>query len=63
MKNVLLVVLLLSMGFIIYFFVEEQIKGVVLSQWENIFLSVLYLIVGISVLILIRRKSSEKRKQ
>lgn len=49
------------MGLIIYFFVEEQIKGVVLSQAENIFLSVLYLIVGVSVLILIRLKSSEKK--
>ena len=26
MKNILLVALLLSMGFIIYFFVEEQLK-------------------------------------
>jgi hypothetical protein len=43
--------------------VEEQFNGVVLSHWENIFLSVLYLIVGISVLILIQIKSSEKKKQ
>lgn len=63
MKNILLVTLLLSMGFIIYFFIEEQFKGVVLSQRENIFLSVLYLIVGISVFLLIRIKSSEKKKQ
>ncbi|KAA9042172.1 hypothetical protein FW778_09195 [Ginsengibacter hankyongi] len=63
MKNILLVTLLLSMGFITYFFVEEQIKGVVLSKGENIFLSVLYLIVGISVFLLIRIKTGEKKKQ
>ena len=63
MKNILLVTLLLSMGFITYFFIEEQIKGVVLSESENIFLSVLYLIVGISVFLLIRIKTAEKKKQ
>lgn len=63
MKNILLVTLLLSMGFITYFFVEEQIKGVVLSKDENIFLSVLYLIVGISVFLLIRTKTREKKNQ
>jgi len=63
MRNILLAALLLSMGFIIYFFVEEQIKGVVLSERENIFLSVLYLIVGVSVFLLIRIKTAEKKKQ
>ncbi len=61
MKNVLIIILLISMGFIVYFFVEEQFKGIVLTQNENIFLSVLYLIVGLSVLGLIRIKSSKKR--
>ena len=51
------------MGFIIYYFIEEQFKKVVLSHSENIFLSVLYLIVGISLLILIRIKSSERKKE
>ncbi len=51
------------MGFIIYFFVEEQFKGVVLSHKENIFLSVLYLVVGISVFVLFRIKYSENKKK
>ena len=63
MKNVLITILLASMAFIIYFLVEEQLKGVVLSQKENIFLSILYLVVGLSVLGLIRIKSSEKKKE
>ena len=62
MKNVLIIILLASIACIVYFFVEEQFKGVVLTQNENIFLSVLYLIVGLSVLGLIRIKSSEKKK-
>jgi hypothetical protein len=62
MKNTLVIILLLSMGFIIYFFVKEQFQNIVLSSNENIFLSVLYLIVGACVLILIRIKSSEKKK-
>jgi len=62
MKNILIVVLLASMAFIVYFFVEEQFKGVVLTQNENIFLSVLYLVVGLCVLGLIRIRSSEKKK-
>jgi len=62
MKNILIVVLLASMAFIVYFFVEEQFKGVVLTQKENIFLSVLYLVVGLCVLGLIRIRSSEKKK-
>jgi len=63
MKNILIVVLLASMAFIVYFFVEEQFKGVVLTQNENIFLSVLYLVVGLCVLGLIRIISSEKKKE
>jgi hypothetical protein len=63
MKNILLIILLVSMGCIIYFFVEEQFKGVVLTNKENTFLSVLYLVVGVCVLILIRIKSSERKKQ
>jgi hypothetical protein len=62
MKNALIIILLASMACIVYLFVEEQFKGVVLTPNENIFLSVLYLIVGLSVLGLIRAKSSEKKK-
>ena len=62
MKNVLIIILLASMACIVYFFVEEQFKGVVLTQKENILLSVLYIVVGLSVLLLIKIKSSEKKK-
>jgi hypothetical protein len=62
MKNALIIILLASMAFIVYFFVEEQFKGIVLTQNENIFISVLYLVVGLSVLGLIRIRSSEKKK-
>ena len=51
------------MACIVYFFVEEQFKGVILTQNENILLSVLYLVVGLSVLGLIRIKSSEKKAE
>ena len=54
MKTIIIFILLISMGFIIYFFIKEQFNGVVLTNKENIFLSVLYLVVGISVLILVR---------
>jgi len=62
MKNVLIIILLASMACIVYFFVEEQFKGVVLTQKENILLSVLYIVVGLSVLLLIKIRSSEKKK-
>ncbi|HEY5408754.1 MAG TPA: hypothetical protein VIJ92_16790 [Ginsengibacter sp.] len=62
MKNILIIILLASMACIVYFFVEEQFKGVVLTQKENILLSVLYIVVGLSVLLLIKIKSSEKKK-
>jgi hypothetical protein len=62
MKNILIIVLLISMGFIIYFFIKEQFNGSILTHNENIFLSVLYLVVGISVLLLVRKRSSEKDK-
>jgi hypothetical protein len=52
MKNFAGIALLVSMAFIIYFFVREQFNGVILSRGENIFLSVLYVIVGVCVLIL-----------
>lgn len=62
MKNASVITLLVSMGFIIYFFVKEQFKSIILSHDENIFLSVLYLIVGISVLLLVRMRSSGKKR-
>jgi hypothetical protein len=48
---------------IIYFFIREQFNGVVLSHTENMLLSVTYLLVGISLLILFRLKNMENKKQ
>jgi hypothetical protein len=56
MKKILVVILLISLGVIIYFFVKEQFKGIVLSHDENILLSVLYLVVGICMLTLVGLK-------
>lgn len=63
MKKVSFIFLLLSMGIIIYFFIKEQFRGIALSQKENIFLAVTYLIVGIALLILFRLKNLENKKE
>ncbi|HEX7458749.1 MAG TPA: hypothetical protein VF301_09955 [Ginsengibacter sp.] len=62
MKKITIFILVLSMGLIIYFFIIEQFNGIVLTNKENIFLSVLYLIVGISVLILARINFLKNKK-
>ena len=62
MKKIIIFILVLSMGLIIYFFIKEQFNGIVLTNKENIFLSVLYLIVGISVLILVRINFLKNKK-
>jgi putative copper export protein len=62
MKKIIIFILVLSMGLIIYFFIIEQFNGIVLTNKENIFLSVLYLIVGISVLILARINFLKNKK-
>jgi hypothetical protein len=56
MKKVSLIFLLLSIAIIIYFFIKEQFKGITLSSRDNIILSITYLLVGISLLILLRLK-------
>jgi hypothetical protein len=63
MKKLLIFILVVSMGAIAYFFIREQFEGVVLSREENTFLSGLYLVVGIAVLILARIKYAEDRKK
>ena len=50
------------MGLIIYFFIKEQFSGIVLTNKENISLSVLYLIVGICVLFLARINFLKNKK-
>jgi putative copper export protein len=62
MKKITIFILVLSIGLIIYFFIIEQFNGIVLTNKENIFLSVLYLIVGISVLILARINFLKNKK-
>ena len=63
MKKLSLLVLLLSMGVVIYFFIKEQFKGVTLSHEENMTLSVTYLVIGICMLLLARINYLEKRKK
>ena len=62
MKKIIIFILVLSMGLIIYFFIIEQFNGIVLTNKENIFLSVLYLIVGICVLLLARINFLKNKK-
>jgi hypothetical protein len=62
MKNIVIVILIISMALIMYFFIKEQFEGIVLSNNENIFLSALYLVVGVSVLILARINFLKNRK-
>lgn len=63
MKKISFIFLLLSIGIIIYFFIKEQFKGIVLSNKENMLLSITYLVVGICLLILFRRKYIENKKK
>ncbi len=62
MKNIVIVILIISMALIIYFFIKEQFEGIVLGNNENIFLSALYLVVGVSVLILARINFLKNKK-
>lgn len=61
MKKISFIFLLLSLGIIVYFFIKEQFRGITLSQKENILLSITYLVVGISLIILFRIKNSENK--
>jgi amino acid transporter len=63
MKKVSFIFLLLSIGIIIYFFIKEQFRGIALSQKENFLLSITYLIVGISLIILFRIKHFEDKNK
>jgi amino acid transporter len=63
MKKFSFIFLLLSIGIIIYFFIKEQFRGIALSQKENLLLSITYLIVGISLIILFRIKHFENKKK
>ena len=63
MKKAAFIILLLSIVTIIYFFIKEQFNGIVLSQNENMVLSVTYLLVGISLLTVFWLKNKESNKE
>jgi len=63
MKKVSFIFLLLSIGIIIYFFIKEQFRGIALSQKENFLISITYLIVGVSLIILFRIKHFEDKNK
>jgi amino acid transporter len=63
MKKISFIFLLLSIGIIIYLFIKEQFRGIALSQKENLLLSITYLIVGISLIILFRIKHFEDKNK
>ena len=55
--------MLLSCAVIIYFFIKEQFRGIVLSSAENMTLSISYLVFGLSMLIFGRINFLEKKKE
>ncbi|HEY5464884.1 MAG TPA: hypothetical protein VIJ95_16595 [Hanamia sp.] len=63
MKKISFLFLIVSIGIIIYFFIKEQFRGIGLSPWENMLLSITYLVVGISLIILYRIKYLENKNQ
>lgn len=63
MKKISFTFLFLSIGIIIYFFIKEQFRGITLSHNENILLSITYLLIGISLIILYRIKYLENKKK
>jgi len=63
MKKTAFIFLLISVVIIIYLFIKEQFRGIVLSNSENILLSITYLVVGISLFILFRLKHLENKKE
>jgi hypothetical protein len=62
MKKAAFIILFLSAVTIIYLFIKEQFNGVVLSRIENLILSITYLLVGISLLALLRLKNKENKE-
>jgi len=63
MKKISFFFLIASIAIIIYFFIKEQFRGIVLSRWENLLLAITYLVVGISLIILYRIKYLENKKK
>jgi hypothetical protein len=63
MKKIVGVLMFVSMAIIVWLFVKEQFKGVVLSKSENTLLSITYLVMGISIFIFARLNSLQKKKE
>lgn len=63
MKKIAFIFLLISIVIIVYLFIKEQFRGIVLSATENILLSITYLIVGASLFILFRLKYLENKRE
>jgi preprotein translocase subunit YajC len=63
MKVISFIFLLVSIIIIVYFFIKEQFRGIVLSSTENTILSITYLVVGICLIILFRMKNQENKKK
>ncbi len=55
--------MVLCMGTIMYLFIKEQFKGIILSPKENTILSITYLLTGVSLLILLTFRHHEKKKE
>lgn len=62
-KKISLGVLLLSFAIILYFFIKEQFRGMVLSGKENTILSITYLLVAVALIILFRIKNIENKSR
>lgn len=63
MKKISMLLLVLSAVIIAWFFIKEQLNGIVLSGKENRILSITYLVTGISIFILYWTKRSENKNQ
>ncbi|MGN6540649.1 MAG: hypothetical protein ACTHKY_07570 [Ginsengibacter sp.] len=63
MKRISFIFLLISFMVIVYLFIKEQFRRIVLSSTENTILSITYLVVGICLIILFRIKNQENKKK
>ena len=63
MKKVALILFFASIGLIIYFFIKEQFKGIVLSHAENIILSIAYFGFAIANIIFIVLSKKMKKSE
>ena len=57
MKKLCFFFLITGMIVIIYLFVKEQFKGIVLTSNENMLLSITYLVVGVALFILYKKRN------